>query len=167
MAKKILPLFVLITLAAGLLSYKVGSAPVAHANGQVTPQDASELTVPLTLPTAPATWSLYYWGGAGAVASVTKPARGAGVKHVATCISVNFSVSSPGGSDIGQNFRLLDGSTPVLYWHVQAPVAGDTATVSLCDLNVVGSANTPMTLGFGGAYSYDVEAVNLVGYDAQ
>jgi len=49
MTKKILPLFALITVAACLLSYKFGSAPVALAKARPAAQDSSDSTSPLTL----------------------------------------------------------------------------------------------------------------------
>ncbi len=106
----------------------------------------------------------------GVLATVTKPAGGSGVKHVATCVSGivgNYSTSQtyPG------SLELFDGSTLVLQWVVNAPVAPNgafaTGSFSLCDLNVSGSPNTPMTLKFSGSNNNVQEWVSLVGYDGQ
>jgi hypothetical protein len=167
MTKKILPLFALITLAACLLSYKAGSAPVALANARSTPQDASESEVPLALPTAPATWTLTAEDVSGGTtfASATRPAGGAGVKHVATCISFSFYQTSGSGSFL----YLRDGPSKtgtILFQLIPVATSAPSVLQSVCGLNIVGSPNTPMTLEFATDFAGQ-EALNLVGYDAQ
>ncbi len=164
MTKKVLPLFVLITLAACFLSYKFGSSPVALAKARPTAQETSESAVPLTLPTAPATWTVSAGSSGTQPATVTKAAGGAGVKHVVTCIS--FSESNFGGSGYDYNVALSDGVTGNI-WRQTISVPAGTVVSSVCDLNIVGSPNAAMTLAFGGVASGFGEFVNLVGYDAQ
>lgn len=156
MTKKVLPVFVLITLAACLLSYKFGSVPVARAGEQ-------------TLPAAPATWTLTaYEASANKAATASRPAGGAGVQHVATCISFSFQVS-PGTQYGGSYLYLRDGASGtgnVLWQLLPGELPGANITQSVCDLNIVGSPNTPMTLEFANGANAG-EALNLVGYDAQ
>lgn len=168
MTKKVLPLFVLITLAACLLSYKVGSAPVALAKGRAAAQETSDSATPLTLPAAPATWTLWNAGGnTTAPITVTQPAGGAGVQHVATCVIATFvnSAASAGGDTV----TLWDGNYSIgkvlLAWDLRALI-GTSDSVNLCGLNVVGSANTPMTLSILD-YAQVGGTVGLIGYDAQ
>ena len=148
MTKKILPLFVLITLAACLLSYKIGSAPVALAKARPNPQDASESAAPMTLPTAPGTWTVTGAGGSGQRVSISRPAGGTGVKHVATCIIGDYIVAPSASAAAGQVISLRDGlsgtGTLLASWGFYV-LPGTSFNVSFCDLNVVGSPNTPMT----------------------
>jgi hypothetical protein len=166
MTKKLLPLLALITLGACLLTYKLGSAPVALAKAMPNPQEASESAVPLTLPTAPATWTLTAEDTSGGTtfASATRPAGGAGVKHVATCISFSFYQTSGSGSFL----YLRDGPSKtgtILFQLIPVAVGSPSVVQSVCGLNIVGSPNTPMTLEFATDFSGQ-EALNLVGYDA-
>jgi hypothetical protein len=73
------------------------------------------------------------------------------------------------GTGTGAVVQLVNGSQGgtaiLLSWELGAP-SGSSNSVSLCDLNVVGTVETPMTLE-----AYDTTdalvTVNLVGYDAQ
>ncbi|MFZ1157030.1 MAG: hypothetical protein WAO10_04585 [Candidatus Sulfotelmatobacter sp.] len=148
MTKKMLPLFVLITLAACLLSYKLGSTPVAHAQ---------------SLPPSPGTWTLNTSGGnESGLISVTKPAV-SGAQHVASCIAA--SVINSNTTAKNADVVLLSGSTQLLAWQLWAP-AGTQNNLNLCDLNVVGAVDTAMTLEIGDGTDLSVE-VNLIGYDAE
>jgi hypothetical protein len=174
MTKKILPLFTIITLAACLLSYKLGSAPVALAEPGAAAQEMAAQDSPATLPTAPATWTAFFPFNGGGVPTATRAAGGAGVKHVATCISVHLT-------DNRSNFILFpvalrDGlsgtGTPLAEWNLGMTATNGTGSqIDLCDLNIVGSANTSMTLEFNPINwpipSRAAGSVVLVGYDAQ
>ncbi|SRR6266851_3213166 len=174
MTKKTLPLFALIILAAGSLSYKLGSAPVALAKPRTDTQEIAEQAASPTLPTAPATWTAH-WPVSNPISqdpSVTRAAGGAGVKHVATCISVHFINSS--GTLVSFPVELRDGpsgtGTTLAEWQIGSTATnGPGAQIELCDLNIVGSANTPMTLEVnpGNWGAKGTASVNLVGYDAQ
>ena len=150
MPRKVASLFALLTLIACLVSYKFGSAPVAHAQ---------------SLPTAPATWSLTVSGGnVHETLSVTKPAGGAGVQHVATCVVATFWNNGTTYSPETQ-VQLVDGTNSVMAFTLAAPT-NSSSSVSQCGLNIVRAANTPMTLQAlinTGEYA----SLNLVGYDAQ
>jgi len=125
------------------------------------------------LPAPPATWSATDLKVSGqAAASVSIAAGGSGVQHVATCISANMVSAGVGSTWCHGNVRLRNGpsgsGTPLQQWSLTVPGSNNTVGVSQCDLNVVGSPNTAMTLEFDGICSSGgtVQTVNLVGYDA-
>jgi len=154
MTKRLLPLFVLITLAACLLSYKFGSAPTVRAAG------------------TSAEWSVFFNSHSSAPASATRPAV-AGVQHVADCI-IAGALNTPGSSASGPiSVKLYDGSattspsTLLLVAELPQPdytVGG--GNIQLCGLNLQGTAGRPMELQVGGFLSsFPFLSVNLVGHD--
>lgn len=152
MPKKVILSFTLLVLTACLVSYKLGSAPVAYAQ---------------TLPPSPGTWALTNAnGGVSGWVSVTEPAI-SGVQHVATCIT--GSMFNSGTTYTNANVYLLNGnaggSAVILHWELLAP-ANAYSSVNLCNLNVVGTVDTPMTLEISDGTGIYVD-INLVGYDAQ
>jgi hypothetical protein len=166
MPKKAALALTLLALTACFLSYKLGSAPVALAKSH-TPQQDSSVAPPL--PTAPATWALTA-ALTNAQVSVTRPAGGAGVKHVATCIAGFALLSTSGTLGTVYALELWDGApgTGTLLFETGAGAPlGVTGHVELCDLNIVGSPNTAMTLEFTSHAATLSQGVNLVGYDAQ
>ncbi len=160
MPRRVVLTFTFLALTACFLSYKLGSTPSVFAKPRSPQQD---MAGPPPLPTAPTTWVLWSQNAGGA-ASVTKPAGGAGVKHVATCVTATYSNLGAPSNELF-SISLNDGSNRLAYWYVYAPI-GSSNDLSLCDLNIVGSANTSMTLQIGGGANTFV-AVDLVGYDAQ
>ena len=166
MTKKVLPLFVLVTLAACLLSYKFGSAPVALAKARPNAQDIrAEAVCPLTLPAPPAEWVVHDFEVNPNIASVTK-AGVTGVQHVADCISANGLVSGSGAADWSQ-LELLDGATVIMEWEFALPNKDNgMGQVSVCGLSVVGGVGNSMTLKFVNTANFAGESVNLVGHDA-
>jgi len=119
----------------------------------------------------PGEWSATSNPGVNAQASASKAAGGAGVRHV--CRSISFSVASDGTAPTAVQLvvNLRDGATgagTVLQsWTVAIPAsAGAFNAFHVGGLNLVGSANTAMTLEFasaGGAHVY--EACNIAGFD--
>jgi len=169
MTKRVLPLVVLITLGACLICYEFGSGPVVLAKAPQTAQETSDSVTPQTLPTAPANWILTASETSNnRIATATRAAGGAGVKHVATCIS--FAIYDPSTTaTVGSFLYLRDGPSgtgTILYQLYLFLTPGTGVTHSVCDLNIVGSPNTPMTLEFSSGVN-NSESVNLVGYDAQ
>ena len=164
MTKKILPVFVLITLAACLLSYKLGSALIVLAKASTTMQEATEQATP-ALPAPPAEW-VVHGEGLNTVAAATRPAGGAGVQHVVDCIDATLTSypSTTGGGII--NLELLDGSGTIwLQWVLPvASSSGPPTQVSMCGLNIVGNANQSMTLTF--QTNTGAQSVELIGHDA-
>jgi hypothetical protein len=168
MPKKAVLLFTFLALVACFLSYKLGSAPVALAKARPAQQEEA---APPPLPTAPTTWTLNSAPGIHGVSpTVTRAAGGSGVKHVATCISVrDYNTGSTANTE--QVF-LRDGPSGtgavLAEWLIGiTSTVNDERSVDLCDLNIVGSANTAMTLEFGTMNNLHYANVLLIGYDAQ
>lgn len=154
MPKRTALTFTLLALIACFLSYKLGSSPVAHAQ---------------SLPPAPATWQVS-GGGLGGIAVASKAAGGSGVQHVATCVSMVVATSSSATGQATEDVTLRDGAqnsgTVLQSWQFFVS-PGSSSSVSLCGLNIVGSANTAMTLQDNNSNSNWSVTLNLVGYDAQ
>lgn len=115
-------------------------------------------------------WSVTSAPAVSTVASASKAAGGAGVKHVADCISFSAgATSAPALTKLQVNLR--DGATGagtiVLQKIVVIPAATgqSVAAHSVCGLNIVGTANTAMTLEFSALLTNLFEEVSLTGYD--
>ena len=79
-------------------------------------------------------------------------------------------MANSGSTFFGYGIALWDGpfGTGTVVWQMYPKIpANSTFAQSICDLNIVGTANEPMVLSFGGSNTSFEEAVNLVGYDAQ
>jgi len=153
MHKRVIPAFLLVTLAACVLVYKFASAPMAHA--QTTP---------------PPEWSLWATSHSTVNAFVSK-AGVAGVQHVADCILANAS-NAPGAAPAGPiGVKLYDGNVAsgTVLLAVTLPQPSFTVgggQVQLCGLNLPGTTGRPMQLqagGFVGTSPY--LSVDLVGHD--
>lgn len=158
MPKKVALLFTLLTLIACILSYKLGSPPVALAKARPALQDAATPA----LPAPPAYWVAHSITATGAAQAV-KPAQ-AGVQHVVTCISATVTNPTSGGSPIVlQLFDPIQGV--VMEWYVPiVPGTSGLGQVSLCGLYVVGSVGQAIYLQFQS--SGGDQTVNMIGYDA-
>lgn len=117
-------------------------------------------------------WTLVSAPAANTQATVTKAAGGAGIRHVCTAITATLvaGTTAPAAAQVTVNLR--DGATGAgnVLWTGQMALtatAGTQATpLQISGLNILGSANTPMTLEFsaaGGANT--LESVSLQGYD--
>jgi hypothetical protein len=109
-------------------------------------------------------------GTAGTLATATKAAGGAGVRHVADCVT--FSAGSTTAPALSFMFvHLRDGAsgagTILNAWIAVTPATTgeDVPPHSICGLGFVGSANTAMTIEFSTAVANLVQAVSLTGYD--
>lgn len=162
MPKKAVLFFAIFTLAACIVTYRLGSAPVAQAKPRPVPEVSS------TLPAAPATWSLTGSSTYKSGAVITQPAGGTGVQHVVTCLA--FSMSNDSAGKVFSTAILRNGASqtsPALWQYNFAIEAGASVVHSVCDLSIVGSADTALTFETS-AYGPAVGSyVNLVGYDAQ
>jgi hypothetical protein len=154
MTKKLLPIFALITLAACFFSYKFGSAPAVHAAS------------------ATGEWSVFFNSHSSAAAAAIEPAV-AGAAHVADCI-IAGALNTPGAAPAGPiSVKLLDGSTTTTPTTVlldvelaQPDYTGGGGQLSLCGLNLAGTAGRPMELQVGGSLSsFPYLSANLVGHD--
>lgn len=154
MTNRILPVFVLITLAACFFSYRFGSAPAVSAAS------------------APAEWSVFFNAHSSAPAAAIEPAV-AGAQHVADCI-IAGALNTPGSTPSGPiSVKLYDGSsttspsTVLLDIELAQPeytTGGEH--VQLCGLNLQGTAGRPMELQVGGSLtSFPFLSANLVGHD--
>ncbi|MGO9577394.1 MAG: hypothetical protein ACLPTQ_24035 [Terriglobales bacterium] len=157
MNKSVLAAFVLITVAACLLSYKFASAPAAHA--QTTP---------------PAEWSAWATSHNGVNAYATEPGA-SGVQHVADCIIADATnapdaipaVAGPIGVKLYDGSATTSPTTVLLVINLPQPsYAANESGIHLCGLNLQGTAGRPMQLqvgGFTGTSPY--LSVDLVGHD--
>jgi hypothetical protein len=149
MNKKIIPAFVLIALAASLLSYKFASAPNAHAQTTTPPE-----------------WSVWTTSHNATTAIATRAAV-AGITHVADCIIVN-AVNAPGKTPTGPiGVKLFDGTNALLVIDLpQPPLTIGGGQVHLCGLNLQGTAGNAMLLEAGGFVGTSpFLSVDLVGHD--
>lgn len=154
MTKRVLPALLFITLAACFISYKLGSAPTAHAQT-----------------TAPAEWSVWATSHSTVNAFATKPAV-SGMQHVADCIIAD-AVNAPGATPTGPiGVKLYDGTSTSGTVLLAIDLAQPSFTVGggeihLCGLNLQGTAGRPMQLQIGGFVGTSPYlSVNLVGHDA-
>ncbi|MDB5308144.1 MAG: hypothetical protein JWO38_2346 [Gemmataceae bacterium] len=132
---------------------------------------ATKTGINAALVAPPGCWAVTSNPGANTQASASQAAGGAGVRHV--CTGLSFSIASGGTAPTAAQLvvNLRDGATgagTVLHsWTIAIPATtGAFNSFEMVGLNIVGSANTAMTLEFaaaGGANTY--EACNLTGYD--
>lgn len=115
-------------------------------------------------------WSVLSTPAAGSQATASKSAGAAGVRHVADCVSISGgAVAAPVATALQINLR--DGATGAgtVLWSITvvAPAAaGNTIpAMSVCGLNLVGTAATAMTLEFSSLLANLSESVTLTGYD--
>jgi hypothetical protein len=117
-------------------------------------------------------WTAVHNPGANVVASASKAAGAAGVRHVATAIYAKLQGGTAAPAAVQATVRLRDGASgagTVLFETVLTIGGAIAATdeVFLEDLWIEGSPATAMTLEFaaaGGANTFEV--VDLVGADA-
>ncbi len=117
--------------------------------------------------TKPGQWTASAQATAG-TPSASKAAGGAGVSHVCTGIVASVAAAATAQTPVIVNLR--DGATgagTILATFALSAPANGTGIVSIAGLNIIGTANTAMTLEFAGATAAAVVgSVNLVGYDA-
>jgi len=105
-------------------------------------------------------------------ATASKAAGGAGVRHVADCVTFSGgSTTAPALTQLMVNLR--DGATGAgsVLWNsttiVTAAVGQNVLPFTACGLGLIGSANTAMTLEFSALLTNLFENVVLTGYDVQ
>jgi hypothetical protein len=147
--------FVLIIVAACLVSYKFGEVPTARAQAAT-----------------PVEWSVWTTSHSTVNAYATKAAV-AGVTHVADCIIAD-ATNAPGAAPAGPiGVKLYDGSattspsTVLLVVDLPQPsYAANEGQLHLCGLNLQGTAGRPMQLQIGGYVGTSPYlSVDLVGHD--
>jgi hypothetical protein len=115
----------------------------------------------------PGSWAIFHAPAVGVVATISRAAGAAGVRHV--CDSISFTVNAVAAITVPVVVNLRDGATGagtiLRSWRVTAPV-GTTYSISETGLNLVGTAATAMTLEFAAAPAgTDFQNVNLAGHD--
>lgn len=98
----------------------------------------------------------------GVAATTTRPAAGAGVRHVVTGITVAAAAAATPIPPV--LVQLLDGATPIWQGTLSA-LAQTSASISAQGLALVGSPGTAMTLAFAGGTVGAEMTVSMSGYD--
>lgn len=130
--------------------------------------NVSGTTQPYSLAVAlPGEWTVTHTPASNTQATASKAAGGAGVRHV--CRSITASLYGTGGGVAPLQLNLRDGATGAgtikTSYYLGTTAANAVDRLALSDLNIVGSANTAMTLEFaaaGGANT--LETVSMSGY---
>jgi len=166
MQKRAALTFTLLALTACFLSYKFGSAPVALAKSHPSQQEIG--AAPPPLPAPPNEWSLTNLQVSKTFGANVNKAGVAGVQHVADCIMAS-AVTAPGSSILGPvTVGLFDGNNALLELYLPQPYASSgQGQLSLCGLNLQGTAGNAMSLSIGGYLTATPwTSVTLVGHDA-
>lgn len=105
-----------------------------------------------------------YRTGVVTPASASQAAGGAGRRNVCKAISATVGRISAAGSF---RLNLRDGAsglgTILDSWEIGVPNTGDSNSIEISGLNIVGSANTAMTLEFATNAVANIQSVNLNG----
>lgn len=117
----------------------------------------------------PGQWSQGHTPAAATQATTSKAAGGAGIVHV--CTSISATLATIGTAQAAAAVLVLrDGATGAgtILWTKQVALPANAVwNVDLSDLNIVGTANTAMTLEFTAAgVAASFSSVSLSGYDA-
>lgn len=114
----------------------------------------------------PGEWAIQHTPAAATQATITRAAGGAGVRHVCRSITCSILAVAAQGQII---LNLRDGGTGAgtILWSAQFSLsAGTSDRIALTGLNIVGSANTAMTLEVAAApAATNFASVALTGYD--
>lgn len=98
----------------------------------------------------PLGWSLVHLPAIGAVATVTAPSGGAGVRNVARTVIVGM-YAAPGGAQTGIYWTLADGVSGNLIGGIISALAGQSIVVVTSGLFLPGTPAAVMTLAFTSA----------------
>lgn len=126
-------------------------------------------TGPANVVTDPVRWTVTSTPAVSLQASASKAAGGTTVRHVADCVTFSAgATTAPALTKL--NINLRDGATGAgtikKSWTVVIPAATGTNVppFGLCDLGIVGSQNTAMTLEFSSLLANVFQDVTLVGH---
>lgn len=115
----------------------------------------------------PGEWAIQNTPAAATQATITRAAGGAGVRHVCRSVTCSILATAAQGQII---LNLRDGATGAgtILWSAQFSLgAASSDRIALSGLNIVGSANTAMTLEVAAApAATNFASVALTGYDA-
>jgi hypothetical protein len=116
----------------------------------------------------PGNWTSKHTPSTATQATTTKAAGGAGVRHI--CNSITATIACDSTAQTPLLIRLRDGaaSTGTILWEAAvSAIANGLGGVCVTGLNIVGSANTAMTLEFSAAgVTGTQQSVTLGGYSA-
>lgn len=112
-------------------------------------------------------WSITHVPAVGVVATITKAAGGAGVRHICTSIMAKVVVAVTGS--VVNNIYLRDGAAGAgtILWAsgMIDTVQANSLAITLSNLNIIGTANTAMTLEFSSASAAtNYQIVSLTGH---
>jgi hypothetical protein len=126
------------------------------------------LSIHAALSVEPGNWAITNVPAAATQATISKAAGGAGVRHVCTSIAATFSTAGTAQAT-ALVLNLRDGATGAgtVLWSKQVVLNTNSVwDVNISGLNIVGSANTAMTLEFAAAgVAASFESVALTGFD--
>jgi hypothetical protein len=130
----------------------------------------SAATQPQTMMvTGPGNWAITHTPAANTVATITRAAGGAGVRHICNSISGSVIVGASQTPGAAVQLSLRDGASgagTILWSQTINCTALGNAFINLSGLNIPGSANTAMTLEFSAAPgAANFESVALTGHD--
>lgn len=165
------------------VSYTSGGASAAlfnvvylfHKPGFSPGVTALNLTAPInggTVAERGSRWSTTNNPAAGTQASASRAAGPtSSTRHVADCVTASAGASAaPAATNLALNLRDGASGAGTIIWLTQivaAATAAQHGTVTICGLNLIGSANTAMTLEFSAGLANEFESVTLTGYDVQ
>lgn len=116
----------------------------------------------------PGQWAIQHSPAADTQATITRAAGGAGVRHVCTGVQA-FLTGTGAANGIAVNLRDGASGAGTILWSGRLfnDVNLPRTSIELTGLNIVGSANTAMTLEFAAAPAGGaIGSVSLQGYDA-
>jgi hypothetical protein len=125
--------------------------------------------IPL-LTTPAGEWAVDSAPAAGTVASASKTAGAAGVRHV--CRSINFGINTAAIPPVATTLTVVlrDGATGagtvLRTWSIRVPASADVNvfTKEISGLNIVGTAATAMTVEFSGGLANTTQYAGISGF---
>lgn len=127
-------------------------------------------TGPGNVVTQPVRWTVVSTPAAGTQASAVKASGGGTVRHVADCVAFSAGSTTLPPALTKFNVDLRDGAsgagTIKKSWTIVVPAetGQNVAPFGLCDLGIVGSQNTAMTLEFSAGLANLFQDVTITGH---
>jgi hypothetical protein len=116
-------------------------------------------------------WSVLSTPAAGSQATTSKAASALGFRHVADCVSYSAgAIAAPVATALQINLRDGASGAGTIIWSKTVTIPATAAPhydFSVCGLNLIGTANTAMTLEFSALLASESQSVTLTGYDVQ
>ncbi len=119
-----------------------------------------------------ARWSVNSNPAVSTQATASKAAGGAGVRHVVDCISFSSGATTAPGAATALTVQVRDGASGAgtIIWERRVVAPASTGTFNefaTCGLNLIGTANTAMTIEWSALLTSLFESVSLSGYSVQ